>query len=67
MGIKAKDQKHIFERFYRADSARSKNETDGYGVGLAIAKNIVELHGGSIGVSSKPNNGSTFTISVPIS
>lgn len=67
MGIKAKDQKHIFERFYRADSARSKNETDGYGVGLAIAKNIVELHGGSIGVSSKPNNGSIFTISVPIS
>ena len=67
MGIKSKDQKHIFERFYRADSARSKTTADGYGVGLAIAKNIVELHGGSIGVSSKPNQGSTFTVELPIS
>lgn len=66
MGIKPKDLKHIFDRFYRADSARSKTTADGYGVGLAIAKNIVELHGGSISVSSKPNKGSTFTIQIPI-
>lgn len=64
-GIKSKDLAHIFERFYRADSARSNSHTDGYGVGLAIAKNIVDLHGGTILAKSKPNKGSTFTIELP--
>lgn len=66
MGIKPQDINHIFERFYRADSARTKSETEGYGVGLAIAKNIVELHGGQISVESQPKKGSTFTIELPL-
>jgi two-component system, OmpR family, sensor histidine kinase CiaH len=66
MGIKATEMQHIFDRFYRADTARSKQNTEGYGLGLAIAKNIAELHGGSLQVTSKPNKGSTFTLSLPI-
>lgn len=66
MGIKPKDLAHIFERFYRADTARSKTQTEGYGVGLAIAKNIVELHGGQISAHSQTNKGSTFTIKLPM-
>ena len=66
LGIKKADQEHIFERFYRADSARNKQTTEGYGLGLAIAKNIVELHEGSIAIKSAPNKGSTFSIRLPI-
>ncbi len=66
IGITPADQKRIFERFYRADAARSKNQATGYGLGLAIAKDIVTLQGGSIGVESKPAKGSTFRISLPL-
>lgn len=66
VGIKATEQQHIFDRFYRADTARSKQQTTGYGLGLAIAKNIVDAHGGRIAVSSKPGQGSTFTIYLPV-
>lgn len=65
MGIKATELPHIFERFYRADSARSKQQVQGYGLGLAIAKDIVTLHGGTIGVQSRPGEGSVFTIQLP--
>jgi two-component system, OmpR family, sensor histidine kinase CiaH len=65
IGIKATELPHIFDRFYRADSARSKQDSNGYGIGLAIAKNIIDLHKGAIGVKSKPGKGSTFTISLP--
>ena len=65
MGINTKDLAHIFERFYRADTARSKTQTDGYGVGLAIAKNIVELHNGTISAKSKQGKGATFIIQLP--
>jgi two-component system, OmpR family, sensor histidine kinase CiaH len=65
IGIKASELPHIFERFYRADSARSKQDTDGYGIGLAIAKNIIELHKGTIEARSKPGKGSTFIITLP--
>lgn len=53
---------HLFERFYRADSARSG---DGAGLGLAIARALVEGQGGTIGVDSTPGQGSTFTVTLP--
>jgi len=65
-GIAEADLPHIFERFYRSDTARSKNQSDGYGLGLSIAKKIIDLHCGKIIVTSKIGKGSTFTISLPL-
>ena len=65
IGIPDVDLKHIFERFYRVDKSRSK-ETGGIGVGLTIAKSIVEAHGGVITVLSKPGVGSEFMIQLPV-
>lgn len=62
IGIAEKDIPHIFDRFYRADSARTKNSKDGYGLGLAIAKKIVSAHNGDISVTSKLGSGTTFTV-----
>lgn len=63
IGIKASDVEHIFDRFYRADISRtSLKGTHGYGLGLAIAKRIIESHGGSIAVKSEPGKGATFTV-----
>ncbi|MEZ4669507.1 MAG: ATP-binding protein [Anaerolineae bacterium] len=61
IGIAAEHLPHIFEFFYRADAARSLN-SGGIGLGLSIARLIVEAHGGQISVESVPDNGSTFTI-----
>jgi signal transduction histidine kinase len=66
VGIQSTDVPHIFERFYRADAARSKRQVEGYGIGLALAKHIVDMHGGTITVASKPDKGTTFTIHLPI-
>lgn len=63
VGIDAGTIPHIFNRFYRADSSRTKG---GYGLGLSIAKKIVELHKGSITVESKIGKGTTFTIHLPV-
>ncbi len=63
VGIDPRHLPYIFDRFYRADEARS---TGGSGLGLAIAKQIVERHGGEIAVSSEPGKGSTFAITLPV-
>ena len=65
-GIAAQHLPHLFERFYRADSARDRNR-GGSGIGLAIAKALTEAHGGHIGVASRgPGQGSAFTVTVPV-
>lgn len=62
IGIDTKDMPHIFDRFYRADSARTKSDGGGYGLGLSIAKKIVEAHHGTIKVESKVDLGTTFSV-----
>jgi signal transduction histidine kinase len=57
---------HVFERFYRADPSRS-SATEGVGLGLSLAKWIVERHGGRIEVASTPGKGSTFSVFLPLS
>ncbi len=66
IGIKDVDQGHIFDRFYRADSARNKNHLAGYGLGLAMAKSIVDHHAGQITVNSVFGQGSVFTVRLPL-
>lgn len=65
LGIKASDQAHIFERFYRADTSRSKEKIAGHGLGLSIAKKLIESMHGEIQVTSQAGKGSTFTVKLP--
>ncbi len=60
-GIRPEDLPHLFERFYRADKSRARNQ-GGYGLGLAIARQIVVNHKGKITVESNPKNGTTFRV-----
>lgn len=64
-GMSEDELSQVFERFYRADRARSSSKTPGYGLGLAIAQQIVESHSGSLTATSKPGKGSVFTITLP--
>lgn len=64
-GIDKKDLPYIFDRFYRAEKSRSKIEAHGYGLGLAIAKKIIDAHKGHISVESEKDKGTKFKISLP--
>lgn len=64
-GIAAEDLAFVFERFYRGDKSRHRDDADSSGLGLAIARAIVESHGGAIGVDSVEGSGSTFWIRLP--
>ncbi|OMC00776.1 two-component sensor histidine kinase [Mycobacterium sp. NS-7484] len=63
-GIPAEHLPHVFERFYRADTARDRDH-GGAGIGLAIVKALVEAHRGQIAVTSRPGTPTTFTITLP--
>lgn len=67
IGIDKKDVPHIFDRFYRASQSRTKTSSGGYGLGLAIAKQIVEAHDGTIRINSQLGRGTIVKVQLPIS
>jgi signal transduction histidine kinase len=64
-GIAVEDQSRVFERFFRADKARSRSQ-GGNGLGLAICKSLVEAHHGRIGFTSVPDQGTRFEVCLPL-
>jgi len=66
IGIEADALRHVFDRFYRADEARTRTDTSGFGLGLSIAKLIADVHPGTITITSQPGNGTTATIELPV-
>ena len=64
-GIQEGEQERIFERFYRVDSARSR-QTGGTGLGLSIVKHVMQQHGGRVDIWSQEGQGSTFTLCIPL-
>lgn len=64
-GISPEEQERVFERFYRVDSARSR-QTGGTGLGLSIVKHVLANHGGEVSLWSQPGQGSTFTLRLPL-
>ncbi|MDQ0418897.1 signal transduction histidine kinase [Croceifilum oryzae] len=65
IGIPSENLPYIFDRFYKVDAARTRNE-QGTGLGLAIAKKIIDMHGGSIEVTSQEGEGAQFLIRLPV-
>jgi len=66
IGISKQDIPHVFERFYRVDQSRSKNSARGFGLGLSLAKKIIEIHKGLVKVSSKIGKGASFAVKLPL-
>ncbi len=66
IGIDPQDKNKIFDRFYRSDKARTKSDSDGFGLGLSIAKKIISAHLGTLTVESETDHGSTFTVKLPL-
>ncbi|HEY3251288.1 MAG TPA: ATP-binding protein [Ignavibacteria bacterium] len=66
IGMQDKVLSHIFDRFYRVDASRTRDENYSLGLGLAIVKATVEMHDGVVSVSSRINEGSVFKISLPL-
>src|SRR4029079_15839499 len=64
MGIDEEDREHVFGKFFRSSEASAR--ISGTGLGLAVAREIVETHGGEIRVQSEPGSGSTFWIELPL-
>lgn len=65
-GISASDQSKIFERFYRTDTSRSKENIEGHGLGLSLAKRLADEMGGTVSVRSNGKSGSMFTLTLPM-
>jgi two-component system, OmpR family, sensor histidine kinase ResE len=65
-GIAEEDLPFVFERFYKADKARTRGQSGGTGLGLSIVKNLLHLHGGDISVKSRLGVGTTFIIALPV-
>lgn len=66
VGVESEALPRLFDRFYQADPSRARGESHGAGLGLAIAQEIVQAHGGKIGVRSSVGHGTTFTIHLPL-
>ena len=64
-GIALDQQEKIWHKFYQVQTARNKTSTQGVGLGLALVKNIVELHGGQITVKSQLKKGTEFRLYLP--
>ena len=64
VGIPPEAAPHVFERFYRADKARSRQD-GGFGLGLSIVKWIAEAHNGAVELTANPGPGTTFTVTLP--
>jgi two-component system sensor histidine kinase BaeS len=65
VGIPPQDLPHVFERFYRGDPSRTR-ATGGFGLGLAIAKALVEAYGGTITAENAPRQGTRMTVELPL-
>ena len=63
--VPAEELPHLFDRFYRTDQSRTR-ATGGVGLGLSIAREIARRHGGDIAVASTPQEGTTFTLRLPV-